>query len=240
MGHLKDSKQPLEASLSKVEFVVRETAQTELVWLEPTQMDPQQPLEALLRKIEPVLLEHAQLEPAIMEYPEMLPAPPLLKYPELLTALPLLKDPEMLPALPLLKYPEMLPAPPLLKYPEMLSALPLLEYFVLLPASPTTSLGLVLLPELSSGKEPQEGTKGTLGLGGRPRVKRAPPCGSPVESVELMSGSAGIRGLVFDRGQLCLNIPSHPQKMSKLKGKGGGLGMEPRPCHICFVFTPNF
>ncbi|MGH0124836.1 UNVERIFIED_CONTAM: hypothetical protein FKN15_074040 [Acipenser sinensis] len=78
-------------------------------------MDPQQPPEALLREIELVLLKHAQLEPAIMEYPEILPAPPLLKYPELL------------PALPLLKYPEMLPAPPLLKYPEMLSALPLLE-----------------------------------------------------------------------------------------------------------------
>ncbi|MGH0153157.1 UNVERIFIED_CONTAM: hypothetical protein FKN15_043392 [Acipenser sinensis] len=67
-----------------------------------------------------------------------------------------------------------------------------LEYFLLLPALPTVNreLGLLL--------NPQEGTKGTLGLVGRPEVRSAPP----YRSMELMRGSAHIRGLVFDRGRL--------------------------------------
>ncbi|MGH0156257.1 UNVERIFIED_CONTAM: hypothetical protein FKN15_042009 [Acipenser sinensis] len=74
-----------------------------------------------------------------------------------------------------------------------------LEYLLLLPALPTVNreLGLLL--------NPQEETKGTLGLMGRPEVRRAPP----YRSMELMRGSAHIRGLVFDRGRLSRNSPYH-------------------------------
>ncbi|MGH0123506.1 UNVERIFIED_CONTAM: hypothetical protein FKN15_012275 [Acipenser sinensis] len=44
---------------------------------------------------------------------------------------------------------------------------------------------------------------------------------SPVKSVELMLGSARIRGLVFDRGRLSLNSPFHPSGMSTSKGQSG-------------------
>ncbi|MGH0116149.1 UNVERIFIED_CONTAM: hypothetical protein FKN15_074790 [Acipenser sinensis] len=79
-----------------------------------------------------------------------------------------------------------------------------LEYFLLLPALPTVNreLGLLL--------NPQEGTKGTLGLVGRPEVRSAPP----YRSMELMRGSAHIRGLVFDRGRRSRNSPCHLSGMS--------------------------
>ncbi|MGH0129012.1 UNVERIFIED_CONTAM: hypothetical protein FKN15_075395 [Acipenser sinensis] len=80
----------------------------------------------------------------------------------------------------------------------------LLEYLLLLPALPTVNreLGLLL--------NPQEGTKGTLGLVGRPEVRSAPP----YRSMELMRGSAHIRGLVFERGQLSRNSPCRLSGMS--------------------------
>ncbi|RXM99222.1 Protein mab-21-like 3 [Acipenser ruthenus] len=83
-----DPQQPLEASLSKVESALREPAQTELMRLEPAQMDHQPP-EALLRKTEPVLLEHVQLEPAQLKPALLKPALPTRELP--------LQDQPMLP-----------------------------------------------------------------------------------------------------------------------------------------------
>ncbi|XP_058847309.1 uncharacterized protein LOC131698636 [Acipenser ruthenus] len=80
----------------------------------------------------------------------------------------------------------------------------MLEYLLLLPALPTVNRELRLL------LNPQEGTKGTLGLVGRPEVRSAPP----YRSMELMRGSAHIRGLVFDRGRLSHNSPCHQSGMS--------------------------